>query len=301
MKETIETMDIKNTTEYLKELAKLKKGEDEVLLGSVINQSLELDVPGVIRLPLTLSPHTLIVGQTRSGKSKSAQSLLTSLSITYPESAGHFYFIDMKGSGEFDKYRPTLSKYDVAKPEHVEDYGSPYSKIDHLVKEIWDEYERRYKLLEELKRLGYECSEYRSMKEVAIKHKLDEKFILPRSFVFIDEITSSIFNDKKTFNKLSEDEGNTCYYLLRLVRESSCLGFSFVFINQSTLGRNMPQLDRCLTTRMYHSLSKKDALYYKVKGLENMKLGEFILNYPGLKCSKTGEKNIQCRLPFVGK
>ncbi len=122
-------------------------GVEEIFLG-------ELEDPNInwktrIYWKLTQSPHLLVVGQTRSGKTRSNLSIVSTLCRAYPDSP--FLFADGKGSVDYDPFAAILSDYPVAKPAEDND---ALIELANIIMIAWKQYKTRKIQLEQLQKLS---------------------------------------------------------------------------------------------------------------------------------------------------
>ena len=265
----------------------LDKDSAELLFGE---PQVELNVPDQIVWPLTASPHVLVAGQTRSGKTKTILSFITQIATVYPESK--FFFADGKSSPDYDHSAEFLSSLPVAKPHHSED---PLVNLAYMVDKVWAEYENRKRLFEELAVKGNSCSTY-----IEYNNYVDEK--LPRVFLFIDEFAAFCLLAPDKVASLLTVKGTLFNKIRRLLAESASYGFSIIIASQRVQNTDFPTAIRDnLTTWLIHSVNEKAAEFLDLKGkVGKLKPGAFILKIQGLRCENSGEANIESRLPYVG-
>lgn len=313
-----------------------ESGVEEIFLG-------ELEDPNInwgtqIYWKLTQSPHLLVVGQTRSGKTRSNLSLITTLKSAYPSSS--FLFADGKGSVDYDPFAERMSDYPVAKPAPDND---SLIELANIISIAWKEYDNRRLMLDTLKReTGSSFTSYvqyniivkekkAELKELvrkkdelllnpnvdhdttlqAEKENLDSRIStisnmslveMPRFFIVIDEFAAFVALSPVAVDKLLTAEGSVFYYLKRLLAESASVGFTLIMASQRAQNDSFPTPIRSnLTSWLIHSVNSKDAAFLGVEGhVEKQSSGKFILKTPGLWCSDTGQTLFKMSLPYIG-
>ncbi len=268
-----------------------KTGTEEVFLG-------ELEDPNInwktqIFWKLTQSPHMLVVGQTRSGKTRSVLSLVSTLKRAYPRSP--FLFGDGKSSVDYDVFAQRMSDYPVAKPAKGED---PLIELANLVMIAWREYERRQNLFGDMQKKGNSCTTYVQYNQYC---KTEEEK-LGRFFLVIDEFAAFRSLAPDSVDKLMAIEGTIFYYLKRLLAEGASFGFTIILASQRAQSDSFPTPIRSnLTTWMIHSVNSKDAAFLGLEGVvEKLGPGKFVLKVPGLWCPDTGSNLFKATLPYIG-
>lgn len=265
-------------------------GVERIFLGELNDSNVTWDTQ--IYWPLTSSPHLLVAGQTRSGKTRSVLSLVATLKRAYPKSS--YLFADGKSSVDYDLYAEKMSDYPVAKMSKTND---PLVELANIIMVAWNEYNDRRDKLSELKKKGISCTSY-----VQYNQHVEEDEKLLRYFVVIDEFAEFAQTAPDTVESLCQIEGTIFYYLARMLRGAASVGLTFVIASQRVQRTDFPTpLRSNLTTWMIHSVNAGDAKYLDLVGkVETLGTGRYILQTPGLWCPDTSENSFVMAMPYIG-
>lgn len=240
-----------------------------------------------IFLEVKNNPHGAIVGQTRSGKTKSALSFIYSFKRAYPDTI--FYFADGKSSPDYTPFAEMFSPMPVAYPD---DSGNdPLIQFANIIETVWSEYMTRKKLFEQAKMDGKNCStilEYR-------------KLVGPmgRVLVLVDEF--AVFRMELNFEGNYKTDGTLANRIKRLVAEAASYGIHCFFASQRYQDSDMPTVMRSnLTIQMIHSVNEKDADFLNLPEARTLKSGEAFLRAAGLFSEHTGLTRVKVKLPYIG-
>lgn len=265
-------------------------GVERIFLGELNDSNVTWDTQ--IYWPLTSSPHLLVAGQTRSGKTRSVLSLVATLKRAYPKSS--YLFADGKSSVDYDLYAEKMSDYPVAKMSKTND---PLVELANIIMVAWNEYNDRRDKLSELKKKGISCTSY-----VQYNQHVEENEKLLRYFVVIDEFAEFAQTAPDTVESLCQIEGTIFYYLARMLRGAASVGLTFIIASQRVQRTDFPTpLRSNLTTWMIHSVNAGDAKYLDLVGkVETLGTGRYILQTPGLWCPDTSENSFVMAMPYIG-
>lgn len=307
----------------------LKTGKETVFVGELQDSNINYDTQ--IAWKLTDSPHFLVAGQTRSGKSKTCQSLIMSIAVSIP--GVRFYFADGKGSPDYDDFASRLSDFPVAKPNQSDD---PLIELANIVLEYWAEYGRRQVLFSVLKDNGIPVSTivefnkklddiynedgdyYIENEDVCemIQEEMDKKLLefygeespeyqnrkIFRFVLMIDEWAAFCQEAPDKVDKLIGLPGTIFNYIRRLAAEAASYGATIILASQRVQATDFPTPIRAnLTNWMIHAVNEGDARFLDLVGVvSRLKMGAYILKIQGLLCRDTNRMNFECRLPYIG-
>lgn len=266
--------------------AKVKKLSDpeNIFLGEVIDSLWWRS--SQIYMPLSTNPHIVVVGQTRSGKSKGILSFVYSFARAYPDTV--WYFADGKGSPDYDPFADFLSEYPVAKPD---DKGDPLIQFANLVEVIWGEYNKRYRLFEEARLQGKPCSTIYQYRELVGP--------LPQVWFVIDEF--SVFNMEMDFEINYKVAGTIANRLKRLSAEAASYGIHLLIASQRYQASDVPVVMRSnLTARMIYNVQMSDANFLGIEEATKLRTGQSFVSAAGLYCEHTGINIVKAKLPYIG-
>lgn len=251
---------------------------------------------------LTKSPHFLVVGQTRSGKSKSIVSLVSTFAYAYPKS--EFLFADGKGSADYDGFAKILSDYPVAKMNNGED---SLIELANIVTLGLQEYERRQQKIEEMSKRGFPCSTYVEYnkyikKDESLSDEEKEALKIRRFFIVIDEFAEFCRDAPDSVERLLLVKGSIFWGIAKLLRAAASTGLSLCIASQRYQASDFPTPIRSnLTNWLIHNINVRDAEGIGMAGLvEKLSAGRFILRVPGLYCEDTKKNDLRCSLPYIG-
>ncbi|MBY0415985.1 MAG: restriction endonuclease [Bdellovibrionales bacterium] len=273
---------------------KINKDKAQAFFGYLRDDKYQ--VPGLMIDSLAASPHILIAGATRSGKTKTACGFITTLAATYPESRGYFYFCDGKDGQDWDLFAQKLSPFKCGKIPK----GDVNNHFANIMLAVWNEYQRRITVAEQAANEGIICSTYLEMNKKSKELNRPELF-MPRLFLMIDEFAVYVTNSEDTVNNLITTTDSPFYYLKRLLKEGASKGITVILASQEPKVADFGPFKPSLTTWMIHTVGPDVAKYLELEGIvETQAQGEFILKYPGIKDSEKGEIYIPCKYPYVG-
>jgi hypothetical protein len=270
---------------YLKD-----KGEEVIFCGEVLDAKLwefKLNF-----LELKNNAHFVVVGQTRSGKTKSALSLIYTIAAAYPDAV--WYFADAKNGGDFSNAASFLSEYPVAPGN--EDKDGKLVEFANLIVEVDNEFRRRQSLFRKAPESCSSIYEYR-----ALKKKYPEIETLPQIFFVADEFFK--FTAEMDFDR-QERHGNTLAGMLRtMIAQGGGYGIHFILISQKYQVQDIPAPVRSnLTVKLTHRVSPRDAQFNDLTMEENQRLemGEFYLSAQGVFGMYSGVQQIRAKMHYIG-
>jgi hypothetical protein len=245
---------LKNYDKWNDEIVKKMRDEDSEhwYLGEVIDPKIKLKLSQVI-WPIKTCPHMMVAGATRSGKSKTLAGVITDLVAAYPDST--WYFGDGKGAADLIPFAKKLSSLPVAMPNTGSD---PTIEFANVVLEVWREYLRRQKISSEASALGYDCSTFLELRDVAKKLNKPE-WHFGRVFLVIDEFAAvqTLMMDSK---KLLNAEGSILFYIKRMLAEAASYGVTIILASQRVQADSFPSAIRSnLTIRLLHIMNQQDS------------------------------------------
>lgn len=239
-----------------------------------------------IYVSIANSPHMAIVGRTRSGKTKGAQSFVYAQAAAYPDS--EWFFADGKGSADWDIFAEYLSEWPVAKPNPD---GDALVQLANIIEAVWQEFMRRRNLFEKARAAGKPCStifDYRA----AVGH-------LPHVFLVIEEFHGFVTDMDYDPNKAVE---NTMpYRLSKITTQAASFGIHLIVCTQRYQVEHIPSSLRSnLGTRLVYSVNQADANFLEIPSAPTLKPGQCFVDAPGLFCEHSGQDKIKTRLPYIG-
>lgn len=239
-----------------------------------------------IYMPLSTNPHMVVVGQTRSGKSKGILSFVYSFARAYPETV--WYFADGKGSPDYDPFADSLSEYPVAKPD---DKGDPLIQFANIIDVVWAEYGRRLGIFEAARLDGKPCSTIYQYRELVGP--------LPQIWLVIDEF--SVFNMEMDFDPNYKVAGTIANRLKRLAAESASYGIHLLIASQRYQQTDVPTVLRSnLVARIIYNVQMSDANFLAVEEATKLRTGQAFVSASGLYCEFTGLNIVKSKLPYIG-
>ncbi|AQY38493.1 FtsK/SpoIIIE domain-containing protein [Bacillus thuringiensis] len=238
----------------------VKKGEWQVPMG----QSLEK----LIYHDFDKTPHMVLGGLTRMGKTVFMKVLLTTLIEANPENA-HVYLIDLKEKGlEFSEFSGL---------KQVEEVADSVEKAHHVLKQIMKKIEERGKFMKE--------NGYKNIVETKEKD---------RYFVIVDEgaVLAPAKGLPRPINKIREE----CQYMLSYIATvSGGLGFRLILATQYPTVTSIPSVVKQMSdAKLGFRLPtyKASEVVLDESGLETLP------SLPGRAIYKT-DRLIELQVPFI--
>ncbi|PEF18813.1 FtsK/SpoIIIE domain-containing protein [Bacillus cereus] len=238
----------------------VKKGEWQVPMG----QSLEK----LIYHDFDKTPHMVLGGLTRMGKTVFLKVLLTTLIEANPENA-HVYLIDLKEKGlEFSEFSGL---------KQVEEVADSVEKAHHVLKQIMKKIEERGKFMKE--------NGYKNIVETKEKD---------RYFVIVDEgaVLAPAKGLPRPINKIREE----CQYMLSYIATvSGGLGFRLILATQYPTVTSIPSVVKQMSdAKLGFRLPtyKASEVVLDESGLETLP------SLPGRAIYKT-DRLIELQVPFI--
>lgn len=268
--------------------AAIKKKSDEELLfvGEVIDNKWWAD--SKIFLGLGTSPHCYIVGQTRSGKTKTVLSIIYSFARAYPDTV--WLIADGKASNDYDLIASRLSFFPVAKPDS--DHGDNLIQLANQIEWLWSEYMQRRYLFEKAASEGFPCSTIYQYRELVGP--------MPQIWFVIDEF--SFFVGEMDFENNWRTENTLAWKLKHLANQAASVGFHLMFASHRYTKDDVPtNLRSALTTKIVHNVQIKDAEHLEVMEATTLGKGQFYVTAHGLFCHHTGISKVKAKMPFIGE
>jgi hypothetical protein len=239
-----------------------------------------------IYMQLSTNPHIVVVGQTRSGKSKGILSFVYSFARAYPDTI--WYFADGKGSPDYDPFADFLSEYPVAKPDKD---GDPLIQFANIVDVVWSEYLRRLGLFEAARQEGKPCSTIYQYRELVGP--------LPQIWLVVDEF--SVFNMEMNFDANYKVAGTIANRMKRMAAEAASYGIHLLIASQRYQNSDVPTVMRSnLTARMIYNVQQTDANFLEVEEATKLRTGQAYVSASGLYCEHTALNIIKSKLPYIG-
>lgn len=253
---------------------------------------------------LPQSPHFMVIGQTRSGKTKSIVSLVCTFAQAYPKSK--FRFADGKGSSDYDGFAKILSDYPVAKMSAGDD---SLVELANIIFMALRDYEATKAKIEEMSQKGFPCSTYIEYnnyidQDETLSYEEKEERKIRRYFIIIDEFAEFIRDSPDSVEKLLGIKGTIFWGIAKLLRAAASCGFTLVIASQRYQNTDFPTPIRSnLTNWMIHNINVRDA--ESLSGgmgdiVTKLSSGEYILRVPGMYCDDTKNQDLKCAMPFVG-
>ena len=271
-----------------------KTGKELIFVG-------ELDDPNVTVLggktqlhqDISSSPSILIGGQTRSGKSKTLLSFIFTTKYAFPETL--WWFADGKSSLDYDIFAERFSTRPVAKMSNGED---PLIELANVFDDFYSLYEHRIAKMAELSQKGFNASTY-----VEYNKYCDPKNKMSRAFLVVDEF--KLFTAAAPGGKIEDlmnEKGTIWNKLDALLRSASSYGMSIIIASQRIQVTDFPSGIRSnLTARFIHMVNKQDAAFIGVgNSIQELSIGKYILNLPGMYCDDSKSMNLRCTQPYIG-
>lgn len=274
-------------SKYEEKIKAVNEDETTIILGEIIDETVDAD-PLVLQ-KLSEAPHFFIVGQTRSGKSKTVASLVTQIALKYPLS--EWYFACGKGSSDYDDFAHYLSKYNVAK-DVSKNEDDRFQDFAFIVDRVWEQYQARKRLISN--------NEYGTKTYLQYNKYFPEKK-LGRIFLVIDEFSLWTQYTDVPASKQVLINGTTYQKIGSLAREAASAGVTIIVATQRAQETDVPPLIRAnLTSRLIHNVVPDDSKFLKVE-VSGFEAGDYMLKTSGLFCRKTSRDFIKAKLPFVGE
>lgn len=253
------------------------KQEDVIYLGNVIDERITSFNTAVALL--SDCPHLLVLGKTGSGKTTTMQSLVLSLANLYADS--EWIFVDGKSGSEWNIFATHLSSTPVFKEG---DEAPDRSKVFALaIGKIYAEFRRRQTLYVEVK-----ASDLKSYRVNAAKE-------LPRLFVVIDEVMPFLVDIDFPANASIPE--TSAYMLRALLAQARSYGIHII-VSTQRMNADMPSVMRGnLTTQLFHSSAKKDAIAMDIPVDRKLRAGEYFLRGSGCEDARSEPSAFLCRMP----
>ncbi|RYZ92155.1 MAG: hypothetical protein EOP06_05125 [Proteobacteria bacterium] len=264
----------------------IKKASDTelIFLGEVIDPAWWQS--SHIFVELKSCPHLVIVGQTRSGKSKGLLSFCYGITAAYPETV--WFFADGKGSPDYDDFAAYRSTFPVAKPDTD---GDPLIQLANVIEAVWGYYSERKADFAKAGAAGKTCStiyEYREKVE-----------FIPQVFLVIDEFAAFVL--EMDYESNSTKAGTIANRIRRLAAEAASYGIHLIIASQRYQGDNVPtSLRSNLTTRLVYNVQMSDANFLECPQSTRLTTGESYAYAPGLYSEHTGLNTVKVKLPYIG-
>lgn len=252
--------------------AKAKHGKEEFLMMGVsrdIN-----DYPKFVDTTEPLEPkpftqdflhykHLTIAGMNGSGKTVTAVGIICSIKISHPNSI--FYFIDAKGSTDWD----ALCEY--TSPNPLAKKGNDDFKIQMVanINAVYDHLEKRRKLFSRPDVMAANISVYRE------KTGID----LPRVYLNFEEISAVIGEEFLDFDTNYQTPGTAASKLYQILIQGRSFGCHVFFISQRLVDTAIPLKLSAQTTKIVHKVEANDALSTHINAPEatSLPIGMFIV------------------------
>lgn len=236
---------------------------------------------------LATNPHMVIVGQTRSGKSKSVQSFIYSFARAFPDTI--WFFCDGKSSPDYHPFAEYLSEFPMAGMSTNE--TDKLIELANIIEEVWKIFQQRIRAFNDAQANGVACStiyEYR-------------KFVgpMPQVWLVIDEFAA--FQQEMSFRANMDVSGTLADRIRRLLAESASYGIHILLASQRYQQEDFPPRIRSnLTTNIIHNVQSKDAKFLELEDATQLPKGSYILRASGIFCEYTGLSEMRCKLPYIG-
>lgn len=233
-----------------------------------------------VELDLESSPHMMVLGQTRSGKTRTVQSFVSSFKKAFPGSI--YFFADGKGSNDYDDLAKSLSTLPTSMPFGWGGTNNISAQLDEIEKIV----DLRRKLF----------SETDTPVSSLVMYERKSGKVLPRILFVIDEF--STFSRENHFDETYKEEGTIPFRLHRLLTRGAIFGIHFCFVAQRpTTSDISASVQSNLTTKIIHKLAEKDAIYLDIPEAVDLNTGEFFISSPGIKITDDDMK--QNGRPFL--
>lgn len=251
--------------------------------------------------PLTGSPHYMVVGQTRSGKTKSILSQIVTHAYAFPYS--EFVFADGKSSQDYDPMAKAFSRFPVAKLAKGDD---PLIELANVVFYSLRKYEENQKKIDGMGARGFACSNYVDHNKIVkadtnLSEEEKERLYIRRFFLYIDEFAE--FISMVNVEKLVGTKDTIFWAIAKLLRASASAGFTVIIASQRYQNTDFPTILRSnLTNWLIHMMNIKDAGGIDMADdVAKLKSGSFVLKSPGIYCEESKNPHLQCTMPFIGE
>ena len=251
--------------------------------------------------PLTGSPHYMVVGQTRSGKTKSLLSDIVTNAYAFPYS--EFVFADGKSSQDYDPMAKAFSRFSVAKISKGDD---PLIELANVVFYALKKYEENQRKIDGMGARGFACSNYVDHNKIiqsdtSLTDEEKEKLYIRRFFLYIDEFAE--FISMVNVEKLVGTKDTIFWAIAKLLRASASAGFTVKIASQRYQNTDFPTILRSnLTNWMIHMMNIKDANGIDMADdVAKLKSGSYVLKSPGIYCEESKNPHLQSTMPFIGE
>lgn len=235
-------------------------------------------------IELKNNPHLVVIGQTRSGKTKSLLSIVYTFAAAYPDTV--WYFADGKDGADFENAANHLSAYPVAKIRDQSAGGLvEFANLMHLV---FDEFKRRQRLYASAKVNCSSIYEYR-----------DRVGPLPQIIFVVDEFFRFVNEVEYNTNK---DTVDSLAGMMRVfLAQGASFGIHMFVATQRYQDTDVPTSMRTnFTAKMTHSVMSKDATFNDIPQNASLQAGQFYLSAQGHFTQYSNVSSIKSALPYIG-
>ena len=235
-------------------------------------------------IELKNNPHLVVIGQTRSGKTKSLLTIVYTFASAYPDTI--WYFADGKDGADFENAALSLSEYPVAKIRDQSSGGLvEFANLVHLV---FAEFKRRQKLYSEAEVNCSSIYEYRER----VGDLPQIIFVVDEFFRFVTEIS---YNANK-------DTTDSLAGMLRVfLAQGASFGIHLFVATQRYQDTDVPTSMRTnFTAKMTHALTKKDADFNDLPTGAPLQAGQYYLTAQGHFSQYSNVSDIKSALPYIG-
>lgn len=277
-----------------------KAGCPVIFAGELFDASFE--VPNRIYIPLKVSPHSLTVGQTRSGKTKGALAELLFIALAYSDFK-HEGVEDWDGEkvrflfGDGDKsgsdFFPYLfnSPYPVATKDDT--WTQPAVQLANLVNYAFNIFRKRKALTGK-----HGVSTIAELSQIT-----GEKY--ERIFLIVDEFSGFITaaeGDNSYFKRAIGVEGTLPRKIKVLLSAGASVGTHVWLLTQRYQETDVPTPYRSnFTNGHFYKMETKDGNNAELdEQFLDMPSGCYQLKSNGLFCPRTSRSKIPVRLPYIG-
>jgi hypothetical protein len=207
--------------------------------------------------------HLTIAGMNGSGKSVTAVGLLVSIKISHPETI--FYYIDAKGSTDWD----ALAEY--TSPNPLAKSGAENFKTQMItnINAAYNEFQNRKKLFSKPDVMAANISVYR--KNTGIR--------LPRIILVFEEISAALGDEYLNFNENWNVAGTAANKIYQIAIQGRSFGVHLVLISQRLVDTAIPLKLSAQTTKIIHKVEAADAMSMHINAPEatGLPIGMFLV------------------------